>query len=521
MSGPRGDRAGRRAGARAHTLVGRVALERAAWMVVGIALVVGAVGGLYRAVKNKPDWRDLQIEARYVWEHGHTAPGTAMFGYLPTATFVLWPFMVWTPLPVGATLYVASNVAAGVASIWIVRRWWRVGGASAGSFVWAVLLVSANLAHAIQANQLTMWTLLLCVAGLTLVERRGSFGGGLLVGLATCIKTMPGIFGVYLLLRRRWAALAGMVAALILFDAVPSVAFFGWRGALAEHRAWLRRAGWHSNWRQIDEPLLWAHRHGSNASYAAVLTRWLRAVPDVKSQIILYGQPPADLIVQTRATLAPGELLAFDPMPPREGPWSEKRVDVAWVPRFHLAALSARAVWIIWAGTLTAGFAALIWATWRTAGSRCPRYMARQGASAASTDDRLPGGASGGPCPPYGWPVVAALWMLAMFWPSPMARHYYLAWVFPAIAAVWRALLFELHIRDFRWSAGARLAAAALIAWSIGVLCLGWFLVRWYGIHLAALVLLTAATAWAWRKAATGFPVPDAVGEREGGPKDG
>ena len=38
-----------------------------------------------------------------------------------------------------------------------------------------------------------------------------------------------------------------------------------------------------------------------------------------------------------------------------------------------------------------------------------------------------------------------------------------------------------------------------LIAWIIGVACLGWNDARWYGIHLAAIAALSAATAWAWR----------------------
>jgi hypothetical protein len=468
-----------------------------AWIVVAAAIVVGVVGGLHRALNDEPDWRDLAAEVRYVWQHEHTAPGTAMFGYLPTATFVLWPFMAWTPLPIGAGLYLLSNVLAAVGSIWIVRRWWLPDRPAGASFVWPVLLICVNFAHAIQANQLTLWTLFLCVAGLALVERRHGLSGGLLLGLAMLIKTMPAVLGVYLLLRRRWFALLGVIAAIVLFDALPSVAFFGWRGAIDEHQAWLRRAGWHSNLRQIEEPLLWAHRHGSNASYAAVLTRWLRGVPDAQRQVILYGQPPAEVVEQTRAALAPGEILTFDPMPPREGQWEAKRVDVAWVPRFHVAELSAETVRWIWGGTLAAGLAALAWATWKrsrravaTSGRTDGYYGEQAGIQAAPKTEQ--------PIQTQNWAPIAALWILTMFWPSPMARHYYLAWAFPALAVVWCTLERELPARGFRWRAGMRLAGAALVAWVAGVACIGWLLARWYGVHLAALALLMAATAWAW-----------------------
>jgi len=82
-----------------------------------------------------------------------------------------------------------------------------------------------------------------------------------------------------------------------------------------------------------------------------------------------------------------------------------------------------------------------------------------------------------------------------MFWPSPMTRHYYLAWAFPAVAIVWEALAVQFRRLEFRWTSGTGLAAAALIAWLIGVTGLGWNVGRWYGLHLAVLAILTAATA--------------------------
>ncbi|MFH1746828.1 MAG: glycosyltransferase 87 family protein [Planctomycetota bacterium] len=447
-----------------------IVITRLAWTIVVVAFVVGVIGALYRAHEGRPDWGDLQKEARYVWQCGHTAPGTAMFGYLPTTTFALWPFMVWSGWPVGAILFVLSNVLAGIGTIRIVWRHWLHPSPTADIYAWPVLLVSVNLAHAIQANQMTMWTLFLCVAGLALVERRsrtGRLGGGVLLGLAALIKTLPILLAGYLLLRRRWLALAGMAVAFALFDTLPSVAFFGWDGALDEHRAWLRRAEWHSNERQLDDPLLRVHRHGSNSSYSAVLARWLRPISNAQRQVILYGDPPAEVVASYRAALAPDEILTLDPMPPREGAWSVRRVAIDEVPRFHIAELPTGVLWWIWASTLAAGFLTLCWLTWRTAGS-----------SAA-------------------WPAVAALWLLAMFWPSPMARHYYLTWAFPALAVVWAALDRAVRQRRTGATISLRLPVVALIGWGIGLACIGWRLPRWYGIHLAVLVLLMAAVAWA------------------------
>jgi hypothetical protein len=45
---------------------------------------------------------------------------------------------------------------------------------------------------------------------------------------------------------------------------------------------------------------------------------------------------------------------------------------------------------------------------------------------------------------------------------------------------------------------GAWLAVVALAAWGAGVACLGSKVLRWYGIHVVVLALLSAAVVWAW-----------------------
>ncbi len=453
-----------RAGARAN------AAARVAWVVVGVVVITGVVGGIYRGFNGRPDWGDLRYESLYTWEHGHTAPGTAMFGYLPTTTFALWPFTAWVPNWIGVALFVASNLAATLVTIWILGRWWLRTEPRWEILVWPALLGCANLQHALQANQITLWTLVLCVGGLTLVGRGREWLGGLTLGLAAMLKVMPGVLGVYLLLRRRYRALGGMVLATVLFDVVPSVAVFGWDGAVAEHRAWLRHVGWHSNRHLIEQPLLRVHRHGTNSSLAAVLTRWLRALPECERQVILYGEPPAEVVAEYEANLGPGECLTLDPMPRRGTEWAEKRVDISWVPRFHVADWSPAVVWWIWVVLIGGGALGLAWLTWRS------------GAGGREND----------------WPIVGALWMLAMLWPSPMTRHYYLAWALPALVVVCQALV--MARRQARGVGCNVLLVAGLVGWGVGVACLGSKLVRWYGVHLVVLAVLMAAVVMVWRK---------------------
>jgi hypothetical protein len=436
--------------------------------VVALALIVGVVGAVNRGLKGKPDWSDLQREAAHVWEHGHTAPDTAMFGYLPTTTMALWPFAAWLPGPWGVLAFIASNVGAVVLTVWIVYRWWLGAARFAAVPVWPLALVSVNFAHALQANQLTLWMLVLCVGGLTLVARGRSAAGGFCLGLATLIKVVPAILAVYLLLRRQWRAAAVMIVTVIVLDVLPCLAFFGWPGTVAEHRAWVQRAGRYSNWQWIEQPLLRVHKR-ANESLAVVLARWLRESPAARWQVILLGDPPPEVVEHYRAALADDEFLAFDPTPPREGSWAERRVDISWVPRMHVADLPAEVVWWIWAIPLAGGLGALAWFTWRGGG----------------------GGMSAD------WPFASALWLLAMFWPSPMLRHYYLAWAFPALVVVWQSLA-TARRGGGQWHAGEICGLMALIGWLIGVFCLGSMPLRWYGIHLVVLALLTAATSWAW-----------------------
>jgi len=441
------------------------------WIVVCIVIASGVVAGVAKGWAGRPNWGSLHRESTYVWEHHATADGTAMFGYLPAAVFFLWPFMVWTRTSVGLVLYVLANAAAGVGAIWIVYRWWGGRERAGPLFVVVALLICANVQHVLQANQLTLWALFLSVAGLALVGHRWSFTGGAVLGAAGLIKTMPLLLGGYLLMRRKWWALSGMAAAFVVFDLVPSIAFFGWHGMIDEHRKWLQRSQWHGHRVQLEDPMvIGVYRHTSNFSYVSVLTRWLRGLPDGDRMVALAGDVPPEVEAEYQANLQPGDVFVRVAMPPPGEPWAEKIEPIDEVPRFSLARWSAQTVGVILVVTAGIPLAILCVATWRSA-----RYEA------------------------HDWPAATAVWILAIFFVSPMMRHYYLALALPAVAVVWQSMLMRAARSRGRWTPGMRLGAAALIGWLIGVFTLGWDLGRWYGIHLAVCLLLLIATVQAWR----------------------
>jgi len=293
----------------------------------------------------------------------------------------------------------------------------------------------------------------------------------MLLGLAGLIKVLPLVLAGLLILGRKWRALAGMAAAVVLFDLLPSVVFFGPRGAAAEHWAWLQRSEWHSSRRQIEQPLLiGVHRHRSNFSLAGVMARWLQGMPAANAMVALVGPCPAEVVAETRENLQPGEVLLVDLMPPPDKPWSVERTPLSSVTRFCIARWSAGTVLWLWVAVIEGGLVALAWAT------------CRAGRASRGED----------------WLAAGAVWLLAAFFVSPMMRHYYLALAFPAIAVVWRRLCAERRRLAGRWSAGTILAAAAMVAWGVGVAALGWDLGRWYGLHLAVVAIVLAAATWAW-----------------------
>jgi hypothetical protein len=441
-------------------------LQGIGWGLVAIVLISGFVGGLVRGMYGMPNWGSLSRESQYLWAHGTFSPGTAMFGYLPGAVFALWPWMVWLPKGGGVVLYNLLNLGAAVGSIWIVYRWW-LREEERRVYVWPVLLAAGTFQIVMVANQLTLWALFLGLAGMTLAAYRREWSGGLLIGLGGVIKVMPFILVGYFLLRGRWRVATGAVLGIVIFDVIPSVLFFGWHGAVEEHMQWRTRLDYHSNGRQIADPLLiGVYKHGTNFSYSSVLTRWLEGMPEAKRQIILSGAVPPEVLKQYRSAIKRDEWLTVDPMPVGNKAWSVGEKNLDRLRRFSLGHLSSKAVFGVWVVTLVLGMGVLCWRTFRSGD----------------------------------WRAGCGAWIVSMFFVVPLMRDYYLALAFPAIVVVWNGLVRELRTNGYRWTPGALLALAGMVGWGIGVCSLGWETGRWYGIHLGVAGVLLAGTYWVWRK---------------------
>jgi hypothetical protein len=453
----------------------RRAVRAIGWTILLAVFISGVIGGVSRGLKAQPDWRAFVKESTYAWQHREIAPDTGMFGYLPSTYIALWPFTVGLPKPIGLYAFVTVNVLASILSWWLLAKWWLPLGniLRPAAFVWPIFLMVGHFQHVLQANQFTIWVLALCVAGLTLLMKRRDFTAGLLLGLAGCIKVTPFAFAFYLIIRRQWRALAGMALAFIAFDILPTIAFFGADGAIKEHQQWARRVEWYSNTRFIEDPWLRVIKHGHNCSLSVVLTRWLQAPPSANTQVVLHGDPPPDVVDQTRRDLQPNEHLTLDPMPTPGEKWSIRRnnmTDPETAPRWHLASLSPQTVKLIWLAIMLSTLGALALASWKNRNTHGESLHAE-----------------------------SALWLMMTLWPSPMMRDYYLVLILPAFVLVWRAA-FKTRATNTH-TLGRRLAIGALLLCYLGEWLLGWEKGNWYGLHLAGFIALALATAWAWRVA--------------------
>lgn len=63
--------------------------------------------------------------------------------------------------------------------------------------------------------------------------------GGALLGVAAALKLTPGLFGVYLLCRRKWRAAGGMIIAGLVCTVVVPTLVWGPAGSVDRHRSWL------------------------------------------------------------------------------------------------------------------------------------------------------------------------------------------------------------------------------------------------------------------------------------------
>ena len=134
-----------------------------------------------------------------------------------------------------------------------------------GPVVLSLLAVSFPLQTNFEHQNMNLVLLALTGAAASALARDRDGTAGLLIGLASALKAFPGLLLVYLLLRRRWRAVAAGVFAACALTLLPAFQY-GAGGMAAEIRDWLA----------ISTSRGWPAR-GHNQSLFAMVARWYGA----------------------------------------------------------------------------------------------------------------------------------------------------------------------------------------------------------------------------------------------------
>ncbi len=222
---------------------------------LGLVVLLVALGTLclHRAARGRYDFNHFYLDARYVWQHGALNPDLQPIEpdtpaadarrqlpfYLPVVPLALAPLGA-LGIQSAALWWAAAQVAAAGLSLRILWRWATEAPRARPGTAYAVALALALPAfyEAARFNQLSFFVLALVLGSAHLLERDRPKSAGLLLAGAAVLKLLPGLFLVWLLLKRRWSAAVSMVVTGAVLTVVPPLIAFGPQRAIEYHRQW-------------------------------------------------------------------------------------------------------------------------------------------------------------------------------------------------------------------------------------------------------------------------------------------
>jgi hypothetical protein len=163
--------------------------------------------------------------------------------YLPFFSVLMAPFAL-LPMPVAGVIW---NLLAILSLFGVFRLSWNLAGGSSQSVTRSAVYYTTAFAVAFYIgahnlmSQVTIMAVFLSLAGLEAITRQRAMTGGFLVALAAAVKIFPGIFLVYFLLKRQWAAACAFMGGFIMMF-VFTLFIFGVDEGIELHRVWLRES---------------------------------------------------------------------------------------------------------------------------------------------------------------------------------------------------------------------------------------------------------------------------------------
>ncbi|MBN2446082.1 MAG: DUF2029 domain-containing protein [Phycisphaerae bacterium] len=251
-------------------------------LLLTLLLAVGAIT-LSRGLRMRYDFHHFYLDARYVWEHGELNPVLAgqdryaqrqLPFYLPCVPLMLAPLTAAGGVP-AACLWAVMQVLALAYTVRVLYRWHGPTGPPAVAImVVAIVAALPAIYEAARFNQLSFLILALVAGGVDAVADGRHRKAGLMLGLATVVKLLPGVFLIWLLLKRRWASCASLVATMVAVAVLPCLIVFGPQKTVAYHQGWWQHNVHGAAAEGMTDPTLRAHFiDHRNQSIAAVLSR--------------------------------------------------------------------------------------------------------------------------------------------------------------------------------------------------------------------------------------------------------
>jgi len=252
-------------------------------MIIVTLCLLGFAGNALRRA-NRPHhhsefagFRDIvQVAVVQGRDHYHTIDHIR--GYPPFFAIAFAPFGL-PPYVVGAVLFILGSIGAIVWASWLCAVASGKPRPRRGRAFLLALITAGFTLSTVARCESDMLVLLPVAGALYLLSRDGAkrhAWAGALLGFAAMVKLTPGLFGVYLLVQRRWAALTGMVLASILLVAGLGTLVWGPEGNLTLHRSWVDKVllpmGAEGPTAIIRRPY-----RGANQSPTAALFRYLNA----------------------------------------------------------------------------------------------------------------------------------------------------------------------------------------------------------------------------------------------------
>jgi len=160
------------------------------------------------------------------------------------------------------------------------------------------VLSGGLMVNAIIRCETDMFVVMLVAGAMYLMFVRDlQWSSGALLGVAAAFKLTPGLFGIYLLCRRKWSALAGMIAAGFACSVILPAVVWGPQGAYDRTRSWVEKVIIPYSAQGPETFIAEAYRR-ANQSLKAALTRYLTRY-DVGSDRGVRRVNVADLPRQT------------------------------------------------------------------------------------------------------------------------------------------------------------------------------------------------------------------------------